>query len=132
IPILVEHFLKKSTTKHGIDLPKISREVFNSFFNYPWYGNVRELENVVERMVVLSDGGNLTISDVPDNIRNPSKIADGLWFSLPAEPINLENLECEILREALSRHAGNQSQTAKYLGMTRSALIYRMQKYGLE
>ncbi|CAN5595483.1 sigma-54 dependent transcriptional regulator [soil metagenome] len=132
IPILVEHFLKKSTTKHGIDLPKISREVFNSFFNYPWYGNVRELENVVERMVVLSDGGNLTISDVPDNIRNPSKIADGLWFSLPAEPINLENLECEILREALSRHAGNQSQTAKYLGMTRSALIYRMQKYGLD
>ncbi|MDQ3489675.1 MAG: sigma-54 dependent transcriptional regulator, partial [Acidobacteriota bacterium] len=132
IPILVEHFLKKSTTKHGIDLPKISRGVFNAFFNYPWYGNVRELENVVERMVVLSDRGDLTISDVPDNIRNPSKIADGLWFSLPAEPIKFEKVECEILREALSRHAGNQSQTAKYLGMTRSALIYRMQKYGLE
>ena len=132
IPILVEHFLKKSTTKHGIDLPKISREVFGAFFNHPWHGNVRELENVVERMVVLSDRGDLTISDVPDNIRNPSKIADGLWFSLPAEPIKFEKVECEILREALSRHGGNQSRTAKYLGMTRSALIYRMQKYGLE
>nr|MBA3692562.1 helix-turn-helix domain-containing protein [Acidobacteriota bacterium] len=55
-----------------------------------------------------------------------------LWFSLPVEPINLETVEAEIIREALNRFDSNQSQTARYLGITRSALIYRMQKYGLE
>ena len=57
---------------------------------------------------------------------------ESLWFELPNEPINLENLEREIIREALRRSGGNQTQTANYLGITRSALIYRMQKYGIE
>ncbi len=133
IPLLVEHFLKKSADKYGIKQPKPEREVFNAFFNYPWMGNVRELENVIERMIVLSaDGETLTLEDVPENIKNPPEKLENLWFALPAEPINLENVECEIIREALKRYDGNQSQTAKYLGITRSALIYRMQKYGLE
>jgi two-component system NtrC family response regulator len=133
IPLLVEHFLKKSADKYGIKQPKPEREVFNAFFNYPWMGNVRELENVIERMIVLSaDGETLTLEDVPENIKNPPEKLENLWFALPAEPINLENIECEIIREALKRYDGNQSQTAKYLGITRSALIYRMQKYGLE
>lgn len=132
IPLLTEHFLKKAANKYSIKQPRIEREVFNVFFNYPWMGNVRELENVVERMVVLSDGESLTLSDVPENIKNPPEDSGNLWFSLPAEPINLEKIECEILRGALNRFDGNQSQTARYLGITRSALIYRMQKYGLE
>lgn len=132
IPLLVEHFIKKSADKYGIKQPKIEREVFNAFFRYPWMGNVRELENVLERMLVLSDGGTLSLADVPENIKNPPEKLENLWFALPAEPINLENVECEIIREALRRYDGNQSQTARYLSITRSALIYRMQKYGLE
>ena len=95
-------------------------------------GNVRELENLVERMVVLSDGDALTLEDVPDNVKKPSSANGKLWFPLPSDPINLEDVEREIIRESLRRHDGNQSQTSKYLGITRSALIYRMQKYGLE
>ena len=132
IPLLVEHFLKKSVAKHGIKPLRVEREVFNIFFGYPWMGNVRELANVVERMVVLSENSVLTLKDVPENIKNPESAAENIWFPLPAEPINLESVESEIIREALNRFGKNQSQTARYLGITRSALIYRMQKYGLE
>ncbi len=132
IPLLVEHFLQKSSQKHGIRQPKPEREVFNALYNFPWMGNVRELENAVERMVVLSDGAKLSVDDLPENVRHPPDTAGNLWFALPAEPINLENLECEIIRESLNRFDSNQSQTARYLGITRSALIYRIQKYGLE
>lgn len=132
IPLLVEHFLRKAADKYGIRQPKPEREVFNAFYNYSWMGNVRELENVVERMIVLSDGEKLTVEDVPEDIRRPPNASENLWFALPAEPVNLENIECEIIREALNRFNKNQSQTARYLGITRSALIYRMQKYGLE
>jgi len=131
IPLLTEHFLKKSAAKHGVRQPKIEREVFSVFFNYAWMGNVRELENVVERMVVLSDDETLSVKDVPENINNLPASAANLWFALPAEPINLESVETEIIRGALNRFDGNQSQAARYLGITRSALIYRMQKYGL-
>ena len=131
IPLLTEHFLKKLSLKHKIKQPKIEREVFGAFYNHVWLGNVRELENVIERMVVLSDAENLSIEDVPENIKNLQPTSENLWFSLPAEPIDLEAVECEIIREALKRFDGNQSQTARYLGITRSALIYRMQKFGL-
>ena len=131
IPLLTEHFLKKSSSKHNIKQPKPEREVFGSFYKYNWLGNVRELENVIERMVVLSDGDNLTLADVPENIKNLQNLPENLWFPLPAEPFDLEAVECEIIREAVKRFDGNQSQTARYLGITRSALIYRMQKFGL-
>jgi len=131
IPLLTEHFLKKSSTKHKIKQPKIEREVFGAFYKHVWLGNVRELENVIERMVVLSDGETLSLSDVPENIKNLEMTTENLWFSLPAEPFDLEKVECEIIREALRRFDGNQSQTARYLGITRSALIYRMQKFNL-
>lgn len=132
IPILTESFVTRTASKHGVKPPKIGREVFKVFFDYPWMGNVRELENLVERMVVLSDGDGLTIDDVPANVRTPLPVKGELWFTLPSDPINLDSLEREIIRTSLQRHDGNQSQTSRYLGITRSALIYRMQKYGLE
>ncbi len=132
IPILTEFFVTRTASKHGIRPPRIEREVFKSFFAYPWMGNVRELENLVERMVVLSDGDTLTLNDVPETVKIPSSTKSELWFDLPFEPINLELLEREIIRSSLLRHDGNQSQTSKYLGITRSALIYRIQKYDLE
>jgi DNA-binding NtrC family response regulator len=80
----------------------------------------------------LSDGDELTVADIPENIKNPFSTTENLWFDLPNEPINLENVEREIIREALRKNNGNQSQTANYLQITRSALIYRMQKHKIE
>lgn len=132
IPVLTEYFVTRSASKHEMKPPRIAREVFKIFFDYPWMGNVRELENLVERMVVLSDADTLTPDDIPGSVKNPLSANGELWFSLPPDPINLDDLEREIIRTSLTRHDGNQSQTSKYLGITRSALLYRMQKYGLE
>jgi two-component system, NtrC family, response regulator AtoC len=95
-------------------------------------GGWETFENLVERLVVLSNGDKIGVDDLPFHMRGHPSGRDGLWFELPADPINLEHVEREIIRESLRRHDGNQSHTAKYLGITRSALIYRMQKYGLE
>lgn len=133
IPLLVEHFLKKASERHDTNVPGIEREAFRALVDHDWPGNVRELENTIERMIILSDGDTLTIADVPASIVNRSLKALGEHgFSLPNEPIELEMLERDLIKEALSRFGGNQSQAARFLGITRSALIYRMQKHGLE
>lgn len=132
VPLLINHFFKRAVEKHGFENLKIGREVINALSNYSFPGNVRELENLIERMVVLSDGESLTASDVPDHINKPSQIFGSVRFELPAENISLEEIEREIIRYALEMHNGNQSQTARYLGITRSALIYRMEKHNLE
>ncbi|MEP7038017.1 MAG: sigma-54 dependent transcriptional regulator [Acidobacteriota bacterium] len=132
IPLLINHFFKISKEKHGFTNLKIAREVFDALSNYAFPGNVRELENLVERMVVLSDEQNLTLADVPEYVKKPSQNFGNVRFELPAENISLDDVEREIINHALEMHDGNQSQTARYLGITRSALIYRMQKSAID
>jgi len=133
VPVLIEHFLQTSAEKHGIKSPKLDRDVYRALYRYRWPGNVRELENTIERMVVLSDGDLISVDELPKSIAQPrTDTTDVLWFDLPEQPIDLEKVESEIIREALRTFNGNQSQAARYLKITRSALIYRMQKYGLE
>lgn len=132
IPLLVDHFLERAKKKHEFADLKISREVVHALTNYAFPGNVRELENLIERMVVLSDGESLTLSDVPNQITAPVRVFGGVKFELPAQSISLDDVEREIIRYALETHHRNQSQTARYLGITRSALIYRMQKFGFD
>ncbi len=128
IPLLINHFFKISKEKHDFKNLKIAREVFDSLSSYAFPGNVRELENLVERMVVLSDEQNLTLADVPEYVKKPSQNFGNVRFEMPAENISLDEVERDIINHALDMHDGNQSQTARYLGITRSALIYRMQK----
>lgn len=132
VPLLVNHFFKLSKEKHGFQNLKMPREVMNSLSNYSFPGNVRELENLIERMVVLSDENSLTMEDVPDYITKPVQVFGNVKFELPSDPISLDEVEREIIRYALEMHNGNQSQTARYLGITRSALIYRLEKHNLD
>jgi len=132
IPLLVKHFFKRAKEKHSFEDLKIEREVFNKMSNYSFPGNVRELENLIERMVVLSDGEKITLQDVPQSITKPVETFGNVRLELPSENISLDAVEREIIRYALDMHNGNQSQTARYLGITRSALIYRMQKFGFD
>lgn len=132
IPLLVNYFFRRVKEKHGFQNLKITREVVNALSNYLFPGNVRELENLIERMVVLSDENSLTLEDVPEYISHPLQVFGNVKFELPSESISLDEVEREIIRYALEMHNGNQSQTARYLGITRSALIYRMQKSGLD
>ena len=127
---LINHFFTRAKEKHGFATLKMGREVVNILSNYLFPGNVRELQNLIERMVVLSDGESLTLLDIPEYISKPLQIFGRVKFELPAENISLDEVEREIIHYALEMHNGNQSQTARYLGITRSTLIYRMQKSG--
>lgn len=131
IPLLTEHFLQRAVERHKCKGLRIDRQVFAALSAYSWPGNVRELENTIERMVVLARGEVLTLEDLPENIRRPPDHAANVLLHLPPEGLSIENVEREIIRQALEMHSGNQTRAARYLDITRSALIYRMQKYGL-
>ncbi len=130
IPLLAEHFLRRASARHHRKLA-MEREVFARLSAYSFPGNVRELENTVERMVVLARGEKITVEDLPENISQPPAHAANVLLQLPPEGLSIENIEREIIRQALEMHGGKQTRTARYLDITRSALIYRMQKYGL-
>lgn len=131
VPVLIEHFLSRARERYNFPALQIDRAVFAALNAYSFPGNVRELENLIERLVVLSNGERITLDDLPGEIRQPNHDFANVRLELPPEGISLETVEREILRRALEMHGGNQSQAANYLGITRSALIYRMQKYNL-
>ena len=131
IPMLAEHFLKRAGERHKRGGIPMAREVFAALSAYSWPGNVRELENTIERMVVLAPDETITLEDLPDNIRRPPNHAANVLLELPTDGLSIEQVEREIIRQALEMHGGNQTRTARYLDITRSALIYRMQKYEL-
>ena len=132
LPLLVEHFLLKHSRRHGRPIPKLSSAVLDRFERYDWPGNVRELENLLERLVVLTDAESISESDLPDRLRHELPRYGGARVELPTEGIVLEQVEQGLIEEALRRTQGNQTAAARFLGISRSTLIYRIQKFGLK
>ncbi len=134
IPFLVEHLLAKHSERLGRPRPGVEREVYSSFNLCPWPGNIRELENVIERALVLDRDGILGLDDLPDRLRAPGREGrlGRLRIELPDEGISLDEVERDLIVAALEKHAWNQTRAAAYLDITRSTLLYRMQKFGLE
>lgn len=131
LPVLVEHFLLKHSRKHGRPIPRLSPPVLDRIERYDWPGNIRELENLIERLVVLTDAEEIVDAHLPEPLRQELPRFGGARVDLPAAGIVLEELERGLIEEALRRSQGNQTIAARFLGVTRSTLIYRMQKFGL-
>jgi two-component system response regulator AtoC len=129
IPLLARHFLEKTMEKTGRPGLRLPPEAFALLDRYDWPGNVRELENVIERMAVLSRDDQLGVESLPENIRVADHSPAGRAFELPAEGVRLDELEKDLIRQALERCRGNRTRAA--LGLTRNTLLYRMQKHGL-
>ncbi len=132
IPLLADLFLHELARHYCRPELKVEKEVVRNFCSYNWPGNVRELRNTIESMIVLSDGDTLTLVDLPEHIMKKASSAGRVTIQLPEGGIDLEKVEREILLQALEKHHWNQTHTARYLNLTRSALIYRMQKYSIE
>jgi two-component system NtrC family response regulator len=130
IPLLAQHFLSKWAERNARPNLRLPPEAFALFNRYPWPGNVRELENAVERMVVLNRDDVLSLDTLPDDIAGFTG-EDKALLRLPAEGVDFEELERDFIRQALERRQGNRTQAAQLLGLTRSTLLYRMQKFGL-
>ncbi|MFB3903961.1 MAG: sigma-54-dependent transcriptional regulator [Acidobacteriota bacterium] len=133
IPLLIHHFLEKLRERFSKEVV-VQPDVMPELQSYDWPGNVRELENIVERMVVFNRTGTIEMADVPSHLirANRSLGFGNVVMKLPDDGFSLVELERNLLYEALRRHNWNQSQAARYLGITRNTLIYRMQKYGLK
>lgn len=132
ICMLAEHFLMKHATRHGRALPRLEEGLLERLEAYAWPGNVRELENTMERLVVLSQGDSLGAADLPSSLNSVETTYGGLKIHLPARGIDLQAVERGLLEEALRRCQGNQTAAARFLGISRQTLLYRMKKFNLQ
>ncbi len=132
IPLLVDHFLAKHAQALDRPRPSVDKAVYSAFSLYAWPGNIRELETVIERALVLDTDGVIGLDDLPERLRTGEKRMGNVRIELPDEGISLEEVERGLLLAALEKHGWNQTRAAAYLNITRSTLLYRMQKFGLE
>ncbi|OOZ42347.1 sigma-54-dependent Fis family transcriptional regulator [Solemya pervernicosa gill symbiont] len=126
---LVSHFITEMAEKHGVDAPSFNRSAMARLAEYRWPGNVRELRNLCERMVILLSGQDIGVDNLPAEIAQPSP--QGHIFDLPASGISLDQLEQQMISQALDRSEGNCSKAARLLGLTRDTLLYRIKKYAI-
>ena len=127
IPLLLDHFLSRFARENGKTIRGLTREARETLLRYDYPGNVRELENVVERAVVLTRDEVIGLADLPLAVREPEPDT-GEAAGLPAA---VEGLERRMIREALARADGIQTRAAELLGISERVLRYKLRKYGL-
>jgi len=129
VPALARHLLDELKG----EAVTLGPEAVAALQRHPWPGNVRELRNALERALVLrADIGAIVLADLPDAVRNPPSVLEGVRSGgFPEEGLDLAQLERECLQRSLQASAGNQTRAAELLGITRQTLIYRLTKHGL-
>ncbi|OCC16191.1 transcriptional regulator, Fis family [Dissulfuribacter thermophilus] len=157
IPLLCQHFIEHFSKRNGRACLRLDNRALRALMAYNWPGNIRELENTMERLVVLTDGDIICPNDLPvrilealpetldDEEFNEGKEVDsqthdatdvrGLKFYLPEEGISLpqlvKDLEISMIKQALERTGGVKSKASKLLGLKRTTLIEKMKKLGM-
>ena len=126
IPLLASHFLKHYSVKYDKSVNKISEGAMTRMHKHPWPGNIRELQHAIERAVILSNSSVLQPEDF--NFAPVTQREDG---QLNLDQYNLEEVEKLLIRKVLKKYNGNITQAASELGLTRSSLYRRLEKYGL-
>jgi two-component system NtrC family response regulator len=126
IPLLVNHFIHKHTRLNISRVKEISSEGLDLLMRYDYPGNVRELENIIERAVILSRGSIITREDLPLN--SSICIGESLAKSMPDQVADMEK---SLIRKALQQADGVQAKAAKLLGITDRMLRYKVKKYNL-
>jgi len=128
IPLLIESFLEHFTTKHKRRRKKLSAEATQHCQRFPWPGNVRQLRNVIERMVLTCHEGTIDVKDLPDFLRAHDQSATTFTIR-PGMP--LAEVEKLLIRQTLTHVTANREEAAKSLGISRRSLQYKLKQYGL-
>ena len=132
VPPLAEYFLGKMTTALRRPARRIGKETLAMLARYAWPGNVRELKNVIERAMILEEGSEILPAHLPDELKPGGRALDlEPGFRLPPGGVRLEELEMNLIRQALEQARGNKTRAAELLGLTRDTLRYRVEKYAL-
>lgn len=126
IPRLVSAFIQEFAAENAKDIRGISPEALAALSSWGWPGNIRELRNCVEKMVVLSSGNMLELSDVPQFDKNDS-VAGKAPVKAVDDPLNLENSEKELIRKALAECGNNRAAAARKLGISRRTLYRKLE-----
>jgi diguanylate cyclase (GGDEF)-like protein len=137
IQLFAEHFAAQAARDLNSEPPRISADAADLLTKYSWPGNVRELRNAMERAVVLHTGGVIEPDHLPDRVRSPettlgpgaTSIAIGAGVDVREKIADVEKAAIEAALEACG---GNQTRAAQKLGLSRRALIYKLEKYGLK
>lgn len=140
IPVLVEHFMSKHNKRLGLSIKEIEPDAMKALMRYEWRGNIRELENCIERSLVMTDGDSIGLEALADNVRAafdaPQTNAEGAGIELLSDD-NLSikqhsrTLEVKLIKKALERTKGNRTHAAKLLEISHRALLYKLKEYEL-
>jgi two-component system response regulator AtoC len=139
IPILVQHFIDKHSLRLGIPVKRIPSHVMKELMAYEWRGNARELENCIERALVLSHGDEIELESLPDRVRqerarrvsseSKAEVEDG--NDILSIKQRTADLEVVLIKKALEKTKGNKTHAAKLLDISHRALLYKLKEYGI-
>ena len=133
IPLLVDHFIHKYSRELNHPIQEINQEALNCLLNYSWNGNVRELENVIERAIVLTDSNQIQVENLPLEIQSPREES---MVSLLNDELSIKKasryLEMDLIKKALHKTNGNHTHAAKLLEISHRALLYKIKEYGVK
>ena len=135
IPLLVQHFLQRLAADNGRGAMTVSQDAMRRLMAYRWPGNVRQLENVVERAMAFSQGrSHIDVQDLPPEIQNQTGIVEGADTWLPEDGIDfesyIERIELSLIQRSLERTRGNKRQAARLLNLKRTTLIEKLKRLG--
>ncbi len=136
IPLLAQHFLEQAADRHGLGAKRLTPQAAAALAQAPWKGNVRELANLVEQAYLMSEGDEIRPSDLPAEI---GAAPEGVRVEVPAEEEDLKKVlkqvagmaEKQVISRVLQRTGGNRTQAARRLGISRRALITKIQQMAL-
>ena len=137
IDLLMNYFIKKHTRDTNRNI-KMSAEAKRIFDDYSYPGNVRQLESAVERAILLCENDTITVDDLPPEMTNGAGVktvaagGSAEYFQLPSEGVNFEDVERNLIIQAMERTDNNITKSAKLLGLTFRTLQYRLEKFGIK
>ncbi len=135
VPLLANHFAQKFAAENQRDIIEIDPQALALLNAWPWPGNVRELANVIERAVIMSTGAVIFAEDLPAPFQRETMMPEDPLINQPIEGGLKEAVkayERQLLVAALARNGGNRTHTAIELAISRRALMYKLQEYGIE
>jgi len=132
IPPLVDFFISKHLSGSHRPIRGLTPGARNLIMSYSWPGNVRQLESAIERAILLCEGNEIEVEDLPVEIRQEGTSASAFNFKLPPEGISFDDVERSLITQAMEQTNWNITRSAKLLGLSFRTLQYRLEKFGIK